>query len=79
MPATYYDVVLLLIPLLFLGVGGSLTVDGLSTTVAVPVGGLLAMGVIGHALFVRSPTRRVEPQMASTQDGPQAQNLPSSR
>ncbi|MGM0371007.1 MAG: hypothetical protein ACQEQJ_00700 [Halobacteriota archaeon] len=52
---TYYDFVLGLIPLVLLGFGGGLRLAGLRFEIAVAVGGLLAMGLIGHALFVNAP------------------------
>ncbi|MFB6137483.1 MAG: hypothetical protein ABEJ42_03975 [Halobacteriaceae archaeon] len=53
--ATYYDLVLGLIPLTLVGVSGGLRVGGLTTTAAVTVGCLLAITLVAHALFVRSP------------------------
>ena len=51
----YYDLVLGLIPVALLGVTAALTVVGVSTTTAVPIGALIAIGLIGHALFVNAP------------------------
>lgn len=51
----YYDVVLGLIPLALLGITGALTVAGFSLTAAVPVAATVSVGLIGHAMFVRSP------------------------
>lgn len=51
----YYDLVLGSIPGSFLGVTGGLSVIGIDLTTAVPLAALLAMAVIGHALFVRAP------------------------
>ena len=52
----YYDVVLGLIPLALTGVTGAGLVAGLELTVAVPLAALIAVAVIGHAMFVRGPT-----------------------
>lgn len=51
----YYDVVLGLIPLALTGITGALAVAGLELTTAVPVASLVAVGLIGHAMFVRAP------------------------
>ncbi|MFB6267165.1 MAG: hypothetical protein ABEI31_05865 [Halodesulfurarchaeum sp.] len=51
----YYDLVLGLIPVVLLGFGGGLQFAGLAQTTAITVGGLVAVGVVGHALFVNGP------------------------
>jgi len=51
----YYDLVLGLIPLALLGVGGGLHVAGIGLTTALTIGGLFAVGLVGHALFVNGP------------------------
>ena len=51
----YYDIVLGLIPVALLGITASLTFVGLSLTAAVPIGSLVAMTIIGHAMFVNTP------------------------
>lgn len=51
----YYDLVLGLIPLALVGITGTLTIAGLSLTSAVPLAAVVAVGLIGHAMFVRSP------------------------
>ncbi|ELY63972.1 hypothetical protein C489_18032 [Natrinema versiforme JCM 10478] len=51
----YYDIVLGLIPVALLGITAALMVVGLSLTTAVPLGSLVAMGIIGHAMFVNTP------------------------
>ncbi len=58
----YYDVVLGLIPLVMAGVSGSLFVAGLDLTLAIPVAGLVALALIGHAMFVRAPVSAPRPQ-----------------
>ncbi|MFB6227331.1 MAG: hypothetical protein ABEH88_01900 [Halobacteriales archaeon] len=51
----YYDAVLGLIPLSFLGLGGLLSGAGVSFTIAVPIAALVAAALIGHAMFVNTP------------------------
>ncbi|WP_408958595.1 hypothetical protein [Natrinema sp. 74] len=51
----YYDIVLGLIPVALLGITAALTVVGLSLTAAVPLGSLVAIAIIGHAMFVNTP------------------------
>lgn len=52
----YYDLVLGLIPLAVLGLGGGLQVAGFAQTTAVTLGGLIGVGLVLHAMFVRAPT-----------------------
>ncbi len=51
----YYDYVLAVIPVTMLGLGGSLFAAGVSLVPAVVAASAVTMGVIGHAMFVRSP------------------------
>jgi len=51
----YYDIVLGLIPVALLGITAALTFVGLSMTTAVPIGAVVAMIIIGHAMFVNAP------------------------
>lgn len=53
--AGYYDIVLGLIPVALLGITAALTVVGVSLTTAVPFGAVIAIGLIGHAMFVNAP------------------------
>ncbi|MHC3438734.1 hypothetical protein ACYJ1Y_11710 [Natrialbaceae archaeon A-gly3] len=53
--AGYYDIVLGLIPVALLGVTAALSIVGVSVTSAVPIGALIAIGLIGHAMFVNAP------------------------
>jgi hypothetical protein len=53
----YYDAVLGLIPLSLLGVTGGLTVGGVTLTAAVSLGAAVALLLVVHALFVRTPTQ----------------------
>ena len=57
--ANYYDIVLGLIPLVMGGITAALALVGVGLTVAVPVAALVAVGLIGHGMFVNTPT--VEP------------------
>ena len=53
--AGYYDIVLGLVPVALLGITAALTVVGVSLTSAVPIGAFVALGIIGHSMFVNSP------------------------
>lgn len=52
---SYYDLILGLIPVALFGLAGTLTIAGVQLTVAVPAAALVAVGLIGHALFVNGP------------------------
>lgn len=52
----YYDLVLGLIPLGLGTIAAALMLLGYELTVAVPVGSVFAIGLICHAMFVRTPT-----------------------
>jgi len=51
----YYDVILGLIPIALLGISAVLALLGLELTLAIPLASTVALGLIGHAMFVRSP------------------------
>lgn len=51
----YYDIVLALIPIALLGIGGALLVAGVPQAIAVSLAGTIAVGMIGHAIFVNGP------------------------
>ncbi len=51
----YYDLILGLIPLALAGITGALSVVGLSLTTAVPLASVVALGLVGHAMFVNAP------------------------
>ncbi|WP_122088469.1 hypothetical protein [Halalkalicoccus subterraneus] len=53
--ASYYDLILGLIPLALFGIGGTLTVLGVDLALAVPAAAAVAIVLIGHALFVNQP------------------------
>lgn len=52
----YYDAILGVIPLALVGVTGALTFAGVGVSLSVTIAALVAIGFIGHALFVRAPT-----------------------
>ena len=54
----YYDYVLGAIPLALFGISGGLTAFGLSLTTAVPLAAMVAMLLVGHAMFVNAPVHR---------------------
>jgi hypothetical protein len=58
MYANYYDYVLVAIPIALLTGGLTAFASGLTLTTTVPLGGALACLVIGHALFINSPTHQ---------------------
>lgn len=62
----YYDLVLGLIPLALVGITGALTVVGFSITAAVPMAATVSVGLIGHAMFVRSPVDSTPTSAASS-------------
>lgn len=63
--AEYYDLILGLIPLALFGISGTLTLGGLSSTFSVTAAGIVAVLLVGHALFVRGPTDIVRDADAS--------------
>jgi len=63
----YYDYVLGLIPLSLVVISGALTVAGIELTTAVPLASLVAVGLIGHAMFVNAPVS-TSPPSASPSD-----------
>lgn len=52
---SYYDLVLVLIPLALVAVAGLATVAGFGLTTAVPLGAGVSAALIGHAMFVNGP------------------------
>ncbi|WP_436925807.1 hypothetical protein [Halosimplex amylolyticum] len=57
----YYDLVLGLIPLALGGIAALLTVFGFALTTAVPLASVVAVGLIGHAMFVNGPVDDARP------------------
>lgn len=54
----YYDIVLGLIPLSLAGLTALLLAAGMSSTVSVPLASVVALGLMGHAMFVKAPVAR---------------------
>jgi hypothetical protein len=73
---TYYDFVLGVIPLALFGLGGGLFAAGFPLELGLTVGGLLAIALIGHAIFVNAPVssgsapRRTDRPTARSADHP---------
>lgn len=65
--AQYYDLVLGLIPLALGGITAALVAVGVSMTVAVPLAAAVAVAIIGHGMFVRSPETSPAPQSTPAQ------------
>ena len=61
----YYDIVLGLIPVALLGITAALTFVGVSLTAAVPLGSIVAMAIIGHAMFVNTPAETADDSRSS--------------
>jgi hypothetical protein len=66
--AQYYDYILGLIPLALGGITTLLVALGVSITLAVPLAAAVAVALIGHGLFVRSPG--VDHPAPQPNDGP---------
>ena len=62
----YYDLILGLIPASFLGTTGLLHVAGIDLMSALPVAGLIAVALVGHALFVNGPVDEPTPAAQAT-------------
>jgi len=63
----YYDIVLGLIPLAMAGITGTLLAAGFALTTAIPMASVVAVGLIGHAMFVRAPVDAVPPESVQTE------------
>jgi len=77
MRVSYYDVVLGLIPATLLVVSGSLYSAGVDYTTAVPVGGLMAVLIVGHALFIRGPVSQIDTDTIEAANQPVEQSIPN--
>ena len=71
--AGYYDIVLGLIPLAMAGITGILVFTGFALTTAIPLASVVAVGLIGHAMFVNAPvdpvpTEPIQSDPAQTAD-----------
>ncbi|ELZ27429.1 hypothetical protein C475_05905 [Halosimplex carlsbadense 2-9-1] len=64
----YYDLVLGLIPLALGGIAALLSVLGFALTTAIPIASVVAVGLIGHAMFVNGPVDSA-PRSAPADDG----------
>lgn len=62
----YYDLILGLIPVSFLGTIALLYVAGISLMSALPVAGFIAVALVGHALFVNGPVDEPVPATQAT-------------
>lgn len=51
----YYDAILGLIPLAILGGYSALSLTGLESSTAISVAALVAVAIMGHAMFVNGP------------------------
>jgi hypothetical protein len=58
----YYDYVLGLIPVSLVVITGALSLAGFQLTTAVPLGSLVAVGLVGHAMFVNAPVTQAAQQ-----------------
>ncbi|WP_276260501.1 hypothetical protein [Haloglomus litoreum] len=58
--ASYYDFVLGAIPLAAASIATALFLGGILLTTAVSLGCLVAAGLVGHAMFVRTPGRSTD-------------------
>lgn len=63
----YYDAVLGLIPLALAGVSIALWAAGLQWTTAIPLASVVSVGLIGHAMFVRTPVDAPAQESARTE------------
>lgn len=63
--ASYYDFVLGLIPLSLAGLTALFLVTGLSMSLSVPLASTVAVGLMGHAMFVRAPVSAPTPDHAA--------------
>lgn len=70
----YYDLILGTIPASFVAVAGSLSLAGVGTTLAVPAAATIAIALIGHAMFVRSPLDELEEGLPSRESSGRASN-----
>ncbi|NIB99520.1 hypothetical protein [Halobacterium sp. R2-5] len=54
--AGYYDALLAAVPLALVGLAGGLYAAGIGPTLALTAGGLAALALTAHGLFVNDPT-----------------------
>jgi len=65
--AGYYDLVLGAIPLAAASIAIALFLGGIVVTTAISLGCLVAAGLVGHAMFVRTPGRSTGAPAAESQ------------
>ncbi len=70
----YYDLILGTIPASFVAVAGSLSLAGVATTIAIPVAATVAIALIAHAMFVRSPLDEREDRLPARDSTGRASN-----
>lgn len=68
----YYDLVLGLIPLTLAGVTGVLFAFGVPLSAAIPLSSVVSVGLIGHAMFVRTPVSTTPGQSSQEPTGVRA-------
>lgn len=69
----YYDLILGLIPLTVGGVAGLLVFGGVGYSLAIPIGAMCSLPLIGHAMFVNAPVTPV-PAVAEREPQSNAQS-----
>ena len=74
---SYYDLVLGLIPLSLAGLTALFLTGGLSLSLAVPLASTVAVGLMGHAMFVNGPVTAVADGGETVTDSASAGHQPS--
>ncbi len=67
--ASYYDLVLGLIPLSLAGLTALFLTTGFSLSMAVPLASTVAVGLMGHAMFVNAPGAAAAPEPTADAHG----------
>lgn len=70
----YYDIVLGVIPLSLAGLTALLLTAGMSISVAVPLASVVAIGVMGHAMFINAPVGTPSPTQHRPSSEPNQQS-----
>lgn len=65
----YYDIVLGLIPLSLAGLTALLLAAGMSLSVSLPLASTVAIGLMGHAMFVNAPLGATKPDVGTQATG----------
>lgn len=63
---SYYDYLLAAIPTVMVAAPAALSVVELPYTTGIVVGAAIALGLVGHGMFVKTPTDPAHAQSAST-------------